>query len=190
LEAFKNFLKQFPHYTPERFEELSPFLSTVELKTNDYFLKSGQTSKQLGFIEKGLVRIYYLHEGKEITKCFCRENSITCSYSSLIRQMPSESSIQAMEDTKLIKLSYESMQNLYKKHTFWQQMGRIAGENEFIIEETHNQSMRNLTAMDRYKQLLENESDLLQRVPLNHIATYLQVTPETLSRIRKKIIHT
>jgi CRP-like cAMP-binding protein len=190
MEAFKNFLKQFPHYTPEMFEKLEPSLSVINLETEAYFLKRGQTCRQLAFIEKGLVRIYYLHDGKEITKCFCRENAITCSYSSMITQRPSESSIQAMEETKLIVLSYAALQELYKKNIFWQQMGRIAGEREFIIEETHNQSMRNLSALDRYKHILENESELLHRVPLNHIASYLQITPETLSRIRKKIIGT
>jgi len=190
MQAFKNFLNNFPHYSPETFEELDPYLSIVELKANDYFLQEGQTCRQIAFIERGLVRIYYLHDGKEITKCFCKEDNITCAYSSLITQKPSECAIQAVEDTKLITLSYSSLQELYKKSIFWQQMGRIAGEREFIIEEAHNQSMRNLTATERYKHILENESDLLQRVPLNHLATYIQVAPETLSRIRKKILRT
>ncbi len=190
MDAFKNFLKQFPHFTSERFEELAPHLSIIHLKENDYLLKEGQICKQLAFIEQGMVRIYYLHDGKEITKCFCRENNITCSYSSLITQSPSESAIHAVEETKLITLPYSSLQELYQKNIFWQQMGRIAGEREFIIEETHNQSMRNLTAVDRYKHILKHESDLLQRAPLNHIASYIQVTPETLSRIRNKIMRT
>lgn len=186
MEAFQNFLKLFPNYSEDLFDELSPYLSVRELEKNDYFLKEGQTCKQLAFIKKGMVRIYYLHDGKEITKCFCRENSITCSYSSMISQTPSGSAIQAVEDTTLITISYSSLQELYKKNMFWQQMGRIAGEQEYIVEESHNRSMRDLSASDRYKDILENDSELLQRVPLNHLASYMQVAPETLSRIRKK----
>ncbi len=186
MKAFQNFLKQFPHYSEDLFEELSPYLSIKELKKDEYFLKEGQTCKQLAFIEKGLVRIYYLHDGKEITKCFCRENSITCSYSSMISQEPSNCAIQALEDATLITLSYSSLQELYKKNMFWQQMGRIAGEQEYIVEENHNRSMRDLSASERYKHILDNDSELLQRVPLNHLASYIQVAPETLSRIRKK----
>jgi CRP-like cAMP-binding protein len=81
MKAFQDFLKQFPYYSDEIFEELLPKLSIVELKTDEYFLKEGQTCNKLAFIEKGLVRIHYLNEGKEITKCFCREKNITCSYS-------------------------------------------------------------------------------------------------------------
>lgn len=187
MKTFQAFLKQFPHYSDAIFEELLPQISIVNLKMNEYFLKEGQTCKKLAFIEEGLVRIYYLFDGKEITKCFCRENSITCSYSSMITQTPSQSSIQALEDTKLITLAYSSIEKLYQKSIFWQQIGRIAGEREFIIEETHNRLMRDLSALERYKYILENDSELLQRVPLNHLASYIQVTPETLSRIRKKI---
>lgn len=188
MESFKHFLKQFPHFSSSMFEDLKPHLSRVDLKPEEYFLKEGQVCKQLAFIEHGMVRIYYLHDGKEITKCFCKENNITCAYSSFITQQPTDCFIQALEDTKLITLSNESLQELYTKDIFWQQMGRMAGEREFIIEETHNRSMRNLSATERYRHILENESDLLQRVPLNHLATYIQVAPETLSRIRNKII--
>lgn len=188
MESFQNFLKQFPHYTPKMFDDLRPSLNIVELDSEAYFLKEGQVCKKIAFVEQGMVRVYYLHDGKEITKCFCKENNITCAYSSLITQQPSECFIQAVEKTKLITLSYEALQELYSKDIFWQQMGRIAGEREFIIEETHNRSMRNLSATDRYLHIMENESELLQRVPLNHLATYLQVAPETLSRIRKKIL--
>lgn len=186
MEAFKSFLKQFPHFSDELFDQLVPYLSFKELKTNEYFLKEGQTCKQLAFVETGMVRIYYLLDGKEITKCFCKENHITCSYSSMITQTPSQNAIQAIEDTTLIVLSYSSLQALYKTNMYWQQMGRIAGEREFIVEESHNQSMRDLSASERYQHILQHESDLLQRVPLSHLASYIQVTPETLSRIRSK----
>jgi len=186
MKAFQNYLKQFPHYSEEMFEQLLPHLNKIELKANEYFLKEGKTCKKLAFIQNGIVRIYYTHDGKEITKCFCRENNITCSYSSLITQTPSELAIQALEDTVLIALPHSSLQQLYSQSIFWQQMGRLAGEREFVIEENHNRSMRDLSATERYRHILENDSELLQRVSLNHLASYIQVTPETLSRIRSK----
>jgi len=139
-------------------------------------------------IEEGLLRLYYLNDGKEITNCFCKENSISCSYSSLITQQASDMIIQAVEPSKLLTIPYEALQKLYAQDLFWQQVGRLAAENEFITTECHNRFLRDLSATDRYRQILENDNDLLQRVPLNHLATYLQITPETLSRIRKKII--
>ena len=84
-------------------------------------------------------------------------------------------------------MPYANLQKLYTQNLFWQQVGRIASENELITTECHNRFLRDLSATERYKQILENENELLQRVPLNYLATYLQIAPETLSRIRKKI---
>ncbi|MFK7905332.1 MAG: Crp/Fnr family transcriptional regulator [Chitinophagales bacterium] len=187
MKAFKRYLQQFPHYKPSVFEEVLPYLSEKHLKPGDFFLQQGRTCRNIAFIEEGLFRVYYLNDGKEITNCFCRENAITCSYTSLITQQASETSIQAIEPSKLIVLSYESIQKLYQKNLFWQQVGRLASENEYIITESHNRFLRDLSATERYLEILENDSDLLQRVPLNYLSTYLQIAPETLSRIRKKI---
>ena len=190
MEVFNHYLKQFPHYTPKVFEMVHPFISTQAIKAGDYFLQQGKIARSIGFIESGLLRLYYLNDGKEVTNCFCKENTITCSYGSLITQQESEIAIQAIEDSKLIVLPYAALQKLYEKDLFWQQVGRLAGENEYLTTECHNRFLRDLSATERYQQILENEKDLLQRVPLNYLATYLQITPETLSRIRKKIART
>ena len=190
MEAFKKYISQFPHYRPEILDDVLPYLSKKSIESGDFFLKQGKTCRNIAFIEKGLMRLYYLKDGKEVTTCFCKENTITCAYKSLITNTPSDISIQAIEPTDLIVFSYESLQNLYYKELFWQQVGRIAGENEFINTECHNRFISDLSAGERYQEVLENESDLLQRVSLNHLASYLQVAPETLSRIRKKISRT
>ena len=190
MEAFKNFIKQFPHYKPEIFEGIIPYLSTKAIKAGDYFLRQGTICKNIAFIEEGLIRLYYLNDGKEITTCFCKENTLTCSYRSLITKAPSDVSIQAIEPCKLIVFSYESLQRMYEKELFWQQVGRLVAENEFINTECHNRFLSDLSATERYQQILEQDSDLLQRVPLHYLASYLQIAPETLSRIRKKIIRT
>lgn len=190
MEAFKNYLKQFPHYKPEVFESVLPFLSIEHIEAGTYFLQQGKIGKRIAFIEEGLMRLFYLNDGKEVTTCFCKESTITCSFKSLITDTPSELSIQAIEPCKLITFTYSALQNLYTKELFWQQVGRLATENEYINTENHNRFLNDLSATERYMQILENDAELLQRVPLNYLATYLQVAPETLSRIRKNIIRT
>jgi len=187
MESFNKFISQFPNYRPTVFEDILPYLTMKEIKAGEYFLREGKICRQIAFVEEGLFRLFYLNNGKEITECFCKEHSLVTSYTSLISASESEFAIQAIEDSKLIVLPYESLQKLYVKDLFWQQLGRIAGENEYIISECHNRFIRDLSATDRYLQILENENDLIQRVPLNYLATYIQVAPETLSRIRKKI---
>jgi len=190
MDAFKNYIKQFPHYQPSIMEEVYPYLSAKNIEAGDYLLKQGKTCQNIAFIEEGFMRLYYLNDGKEVTTCFCKEHTITCSYKSLITNTPSDISIQAIEPCRLIIFSYESLQKLYKKNLFWQQVGRLAAENEFINAECHNRFLSDLSATERYRQILEQDNDLLQRAPLNYLASYLQVAPETLSRIRKKIIRT
>lgn len=190
METFNNYLKKFPHYTPKVFESVLPYLNVKIIEAGEFLLHQGKICRSIAYIEEGLLRLYYLNDGKEITYCFCKENEITTSYSSLITQKESEIAIEAVEYSKLIILSYDALQKLYEKDLFWQQVGRLAAEAEFIRTECHNRFLRDLSATERYMQVIENENDLLQRVPLNHIATYLQIAPETLSRIRKKITRT
>ncbi len=190
MDAFNKYLQQFPHYTPSVYENAYPFLTEKTIEPGDFFLQQGKISRNIAFIEKGLLRLYYLNDGKEVTNCFCKQNTITTSYKSLITQQESDIAIQAVEESKLIILSYDSLQKLFNKDLFWQQVGRLAAENEFITSESHNRFLRDLSATDRYLHILNNDKELLQRVPLNHLATYLQIAPETLSRIRNKIIRT
>ncbi|MEL7148084.1 MAG: Crp/Fnr family transcriptional regulator [Bacteroidota bacterium] len=190
MEAFNLYLKQFPHYSTTVFEEVLPFLSSRNLEAGEYFLRGGTTCKEIGFVEKGMLRLFYLNDGKEITNCFCKENTLTTSYSSLITQKESDLTIQAIEPSTLIVFSHHALQQLYEKNLFWQQLGRLAAENELMATECHHRFLHDLPATERYQQILEEDPELLQRVPLNYLATYLQIAPETLSRIRRKISRT
>ena len=187
MQAFSTYLQQFPNYAPEAFEAVRPYLKARELEAGEYFLQQGEVSRQIAFIEKGLIRLYYLKDGKEITHCFCKEQTLSTSYSSLITQTASKISIQAIEPSRLWVLSYESLQKLYKSHSFWQEVGRLAGESEYVINEQHKHFLLDLSATERYLEFLEQDKALLQRIPLSYLASYLQIAPETLSRIRKKI---
>jgi len=190
MNAFDKYLQQFPHYTPSVFEHAKSDLVAMTLEPGAFLLEPGQVAKHIAFVEKGLLRQYYLNEGKEVTHCFCRENSIATSYKSLVTQQESDLAIQAIEESKLLVLSYDALQRLYKKDLFWQQVGRLVAENEFVTAQNHSRFINDLSATERYTQIMKNDSVLLQRVPLNHLATYLQVTPETLSRIRARIMRT
>lgn len=190
MEAFSQYLQKFPHYTPSVFEKARPYLSMKVLEPGAFLLPQGKICRDIAFIEKGLLRLFYLNDGKEITNCFCRENTITTSYRSLITQEESDIAIQAIEPSQLVVLPYHALQKLYEKDLFWQQVGRLASENELIATECHHRFLTDLSATERYLQILEQDNELLQRVPLAYLASYLQIAPETLSRIRNKITRT
>lgn len=190
MEAFNQYLQQFPNYTPEVFKKAEPHLSERTLEAGVFWLPPGKVCRHIAFIETGLLRLFYLHDGKEVTHCFCKEYTITTSYSSLISQQESDIAIQAIEPSKLIMLPYPALQQLYEEDLFWQQVGRLASETEYLQTASHNRFLRDLSATDRYLHILEHDKALLQRVPLTYLASYLQIAPETLSRIRNKIART
>ena len=106
---------------------------------------------------------------------------------SFITQTPSNVAIQALEDVTLVLIKHEDLNTLYSKSTFWEKVGRVVAEREYI--ELQQSSWRNgpLPAKEKYLTLLKENPGVVNRVPLHYIASYIGVTPETLSRIRKKI---
>lgn len=190
MESFRQFLQNFPHYRPSYFDEVSPSLHIKQVRAGDYFLQMGQVCHEVGFIKSGLFRHFYLKEEKEITTCFCLESSLVTSYKSLITQQDSEIAIQAVENSEMIVLPYQALLDLYEKNLFWQQLGRMASEQEYLEKDRYHHFITDLPATERYLKVLENKRDLYQRIPLTYLASYLQVSPETLSRIRKKISRT
>lgn len=184
---FQNYIKQFPHYSDEAFEAALPYFKHQHLEKGECFIEQGVVCKKIAYIESGLFRTYYLNDGIETTTCFCKENTLATSYKSMITNQASDLSLQAIEACKLLTIQFSDLQELYKKNLFWQQIGRLLAEQAFITAECYTRFLNDQTAEQRYLQILTNESDILQRVPLIYLASYLQITPETLSRIRKKI---
>jgi CRP-like cAMP-binding protein len=187
MQAFKDYLSRFPGYTDAIYHEVQPYLSVRQIRQGDYFLKEGQICREIGLVENGIIRLYYTLDGKEITTCFCKENDLTCAYRSMVTSQPSDVTAQAVEDSTLIILPYRSLLDLYSKNSFWQQVGRLATENEYLMTECHSRFLNDLSATERYLEILGNDHELLQRIPLQHLASYLQISPETLSRIRHSI---
>ena len=187
INNFKRFIREFPFYSDAALEVALPYFKLKTLKKGVHFIEQGKICKQIAFIQSGIFRTYYLKDGLEITTCFCRENALTTSYKSLITQQPSELSMQAIEETEILVIDYKDLQILYGKHLFWQQVGRLVAEKEFITVENYTRFLNDQTAKQRYLHILTYENDILQRVPLIHLASYLQIAPETLSRIRKDL---
>ncbi len=184
---FKIFISQFPQYTERAYLLAEPYLKNKSIKKGEHILQQGNRCRKLTFVISGMFKVYYLRDGVEITTCFCKENRFTTSYQSLITDQPSELSIQAIEDAEIVTILYEDLKKLYELDPFWQQIGRLVTEQEYIITSCYTRMINDKSAKQRYLEILNNEPDLLQRVSLTDLASYLQVTPETISRIRKDL---
>lgn len=181
----KYFLEQMVTLEEGAWDAMQDILQPRQFKKKEYFLRQDQVCKKLGFIVKGYVRLFYLHDGEEITKDFNFENEICGSYASFSRQAPSRFNVIAMEDLDVLLIGREDLYGLYDRYPSLQKAGRIRMEHMFIRKEEREASFLLDSADQRYRYLEENNPELLQRVPLKYLASYLGMTAETLSRIRK-----
>ena len=152
-----------------------------------YLLREGQTAKEAYFVIEGCVREYKLSNGEEKTSAFFTEEQSVINFDSMINQTPSKINFVCEEPSTLAVLDMEKEKNLYKKHPRFETFCRNGVEK--MIGEKHDQLVDSITLKpeQRYLKLMQERPGLINRVPQYHIASYLGIKPETLSRIRKRI---
>lgn len=159
-----------------------------KLKAKEYFLKSGERSNEIGFIVSGVFRyFFYDNEGNEITSFFMSENEFVGNVSSFFEYIPSSGNLQTVTDCEVFIISRSSWELFCKEIQHWEStFQKII--NEVLIRKTNFQrSLINSDAQSSYLKFLNTYPTIAQRVPLNHIASFLGITPFSLSRIRKAI---
>ncbi|MDB5247122.1 MAG: putative transcriptional regulator, Crp/Fnr family [Segetibacter sp.] len=183
----KYFKKLVPALTSEDLQALEEMLTAQHLKKGDYLVKQGQICRYVSFINSGLLRLFSIEDGKEICTGFVRENDYISEYTSFLTQQPSTENIEALEDCEVINLSFTNMQALYKTHPVFEQFGRKIAEQLFITLSNYNTRLLALTPEDRYRIIVDTQPYVIQRVPQYMVASFVGVSPEHLSRIRKKL---
>ncbi|MEN5436032.1 Crp/Fnr family transcriptional regulator [Sphingobacterium faecium] len=179
-------LKKYGPIHTDLEEELIKRTKFMTKQKGDFFLKQGQVVSNMFVIEKGIVRAFYNKEDREINVWFSIENMILGSVIPLFFNLPSLESIQFLEDSSIYYISREDMNELYQKYHQMETIGRKLAEEYCKILEERAISLQTESAEERYNTLLKNETAAAQRISLGHIASYLGITQETLSRIRKK----
>jgi len=172
-------------------EETEQFINACEykqLKKGEHFLKKGQHRKQLGFIIKGALYCYYLKNGEEVIDEFSLDNEFITDYFSYLTQTPVSKNVKCIEDSELLVVDFATIESNFSNSASYQNTGRIIAEGMFLNWHQKAISLMLDDAEARYLNLIGKRKDLIQRVPQYLIASYLSVKPETLSRIRKKII--
>jgi CRP-like cAMP-binding protein len=159
----------------------------VMLSKNTFLLNEGQVCRHLYFLEKGALRGFYNLEGKEITHWFGFENDFVTSFHSLITTRPAVENIQLLEGSILWAISKEMLTGLFDRHHEIERLFRIVVEKYYIRLEERFVNAQFKTAAERYENLLFQTPHILERVPLGHIASYLGISQETLSRIRNRL---
>jgi CRP-like cAMP-binding protein len=161
--------------------------SLLQLKANDFFLKEGQVSTQIGYVTKGLFRSYfYDNNANEISTAFFFEGSLIISFDSFNNQVPSKEYIKAIEDSELRIVNYERQIELYQLIPKWSLICKDIADAVSRKMIARANDFQTLSAAERYRKFCDENPQLLQRLNLGYIASYIGVDNATLSRIRKK----
>lgn len=164
-------------------------LSTIkEFKKKEIIIEQGTIENHLSFIVKGCVAILTYHNGNEICTNFFIENSFFSSYVSFLKREPSKFRILAIKDTIVEQIDFESLEKAYSLSANHQKYGRNIAESLYIKSNERIITLITKTAEERYLEFVQEHSDFIQHIPLKYLATYLGITPVSLSRLRNKII--
>ncbi len=175
------------NFTDDEWALFQKSLSVNKITKKDFYIKKGEVCKDVSFITKGGFRSYYIIDGKEVTSYFSFENDYVTDYESFLLKKPSLLNIQAIEDTELLVIPYDKMQQLYKTGSNAERYGRLVAESLFVMVYQQKMEFMLYNPEERYVRLLSQRPDLFQRVPQVYMASLLGITPETLSRIRKRM---
>jgi CRP-like cAMP-binding protein len=184
-ELEKHIIETFG-FSESEFESIKDFFQTKEIKKGDYFLEEGQYVKQLGFVEKGILREFLFVNDHEVTKWFSTKGYFAVDLSGFLFDQKSKVNYQAITDTKLLTLSKQNYNKISAKISRWDELEKMFLAKCFIVLENRIISHLALSAEGRYNQFFSFNPELFNQVPLHHIASMLGMTPETLSRIRQK----
>lgn len=188
FQKIKAYYKQMLPTLPDGiWQTLEDRMTVKQIKKGDFLVRAGDICRHVSFVNYGVLRFYYISEGKEISTGFLRENEYASEYSSFLTQSPAAINIDALEDTEVVNLSYNDMQKGYERFAFFERFGRKIAEKLFIMLTAQNTRLLTLIPEQRYQYIIDNEAWILQKVPQYMIASYIGITPEHLSRIRKKL---
>lgn len=153
------------------------------------FLKLNEIENHISFIESGVVRLFIPKEDpeKEITFGFSFKDQFISAYDSFLTQQPSAYQLQALTETSILSITYSDLQAVYNKTQIGNLIGRLTSERLFLLKSKREQDLLNLTAQERYTKLFKERPELLKVIPLKFISSYIGVTAQALSRIRKRL---
>lgn len=168
-------------------EQIISCISTRKIAKGEKLLEHQEVCGHLYFVQSGLMRIFYYKNGRDITEWFATEKQFLFSIRSYFEGSPSKLIIEALEDSEIILLSKNCMEGLRKDNLEVANMLIEAFSKSLILSQIRMESIQFESARHRYEMLLKNQPEILHKAPLQHIASFLGITQETLSRIRSKI---
>jgi CRP-like cAMP-binding protein len=189
VKQIKAYLDQIATISNSDWQFFMSKLQRREIPKKTIFLKLNEIEDHISFIESGVVRLFIPKEDseKEITFGFSFKDQFISAYDSFLTQTPSAYQLQALTGTTILSITYKDLQDVYNNTKMGNLIGRLTAERLFLLKSKREQNLLNLSAEERYLSLFKERPELLKVIPLKYISSYIGVTPQALSRIRKRI---
>ncbi len=187
MEQIRQYFEKTDKLSDADWDIFSSKLVREEFPKKALLLQVGQTEKYLSFVERGIIRFYIPKEDQDLTFTFVFNNEFVSAYDSFLTQLPAHYNVEALSDIVLWRLSYKDLQDIYAQTEIGNTIGRHASEQLFMEKSKRELSLLNETAEQRYRNLFTEQPHLIQKIPLKYLASYIGITPQALSRIRKRI---
>lgn len=183
------FIKKIVPFADEEIQDIHHLFTEKTLKKGEFWIKQGEFNSDVFFISKGMLRSYFIKDEVEKTFNLVTENQMVMASESYSIASPSSDFIQAVEETYLSVIKKEDLEALYSKSSKWERFGRIIFETYTLEQEFRIRSFIAETAQERYERLAIEQPQLIQRTPQIYLANFLGITPQSLSRLRRKIVN-
>lgn len=173
------------HLEREFYDYINMHLFSVKVKKGEQISRNGTYNRNVYFVEEGLMRTFYYEDGKDITTNFYTEGKLIANIDTLFGNQPTQYNIEALEDSQLVFCNYEKLEELCGKSLPVANFSRYILGNLMAQMYHRISSLQHMTAKEKYEQLLSENPNIVLRAPLGTIASYLGISQETLSRIRR-----
>lgn len=189
MEQIKAYLDQIATISNNDWAFFISKLQRRVIKKKTIFLGLNDIENHISFIESGVVRLFIPKENpeKEITFGFSFKNQFISAYDSFLTQKPSAYQLQALTETTILSITYDDLQEVYQTTQIGNLVGRLTAERLFLLKSKREQNLLNLTAKERYVKLFKERPELIKVIPLKYISSYIGVTAQALSRIRRRL---
>ena len=187
LDKVYQYFNRFVVINRDEFDQLLPYFEIREFAKKEQIVKLGEVDKYFNIILKGLVRKYTVVGKKDVTLQLSVEGQMIHSEISFNTQTPSETIVEAIEPAMLFSMSYENLNKVYERMPKIERLGRLVITDMFIKKDYRDFSQLKKTTRERFLDFMYTHPDMLQRVPQKYIASYLNIKPETFSRLKHLI---
>jgi CRP/FNR family transcriptional regulator, anaerobic regulatory protein len=181
-------IKSFVPLTKEEEDAFKEVIEVKQFNKKEFLLKEGQVCNKISFINSGCMRVFYDVEGIENTIQFFFADSWYTDYGSFLTGEPALENMQALEYTEVVQIKKNDLYELYNIYPVFDRVGRVMAENAFLSLSKLNKMLTNDEPEQRYLNLFKQRPEIVERIPQHYIASYLGIKPESLSRIRKRIL--